>query len=308
MDERLEDRLVCILKLHILAHESDVHLRLRVEELVQKLVPFSEVRLRKILDAEMIQHKLVELLRLHVERHGVYRRRVHRLNHMTGLHIAEESHLPADFRGKLVFRAADNDVRLHTVLLKHLHRMLRRLGLKLLGCAQVRHESQVDGHAVLLRKLPLKLAHRLDERLRLHVSHRSSDLRDDNVILTRLAEQEHAPLDLVRDVRHDLHRLAEISSLALTVDHRIIYASCGDIVGFGRVHAEKTLIMSEIQVGLSPILRDIALTVLIRVERARIDVDIRIEFLDGDTEAPRLKKFCKRRRYDSLAQRRSHTA
>ena len=43
--------------------------------------------------------------------------------------------------------------------------------------------------------------------------------------------------------------------------------------------------MSEVKVGLVTIVSDIAFAVFVGVQRTRIDIDVRVEFLDGDAVA-----------------------
>ena len=65
-------------------------------------------------------------------------------------------------------------------------------------------------------ELVADLTGRLDERLRLDVADRAADLGDDHVGLRLFVGlQAHAALDLVGDVRDDLHRVAEVLAAAL---------------------------------------------------------------------------------------------
>ena len=87
--------------------------------------------------------------------------------------------------------------------------VLRRLGLGLAGRLQVRHQRQVDVQAVLLADVEGELADRLEERQPLDVADRAADLGDDHVHVVggQLAD---GGLDLVGDVRDDLHGPAEV--------------------------------------------------------------------------------------------------
>ena len=165
MHKRLEYRLVGILKFNIFPDKGDVHTALGMEQFVKELVPLCKIRLRKRLQPEMVEDKLIEFFRLHVQRHRIYGLSIHGLYDMPRLHIAEQGYLAADFRGKPVFRTADYDIRLDSVLLEHLNGMLCRLGLEFLCGTQIRHEGKVYCHAVLLGKFPLELTHGLYERL-----------------------------------------------------------------------------------------------------------------------------------------------
>lgn len=63
--------------------------------------------------------------------------------------------------------------------------------------------------------------------------------------------------------------------------------------------------MSEVEVGLGSILRHIAFSMLVRVESSRVDVDVRVKFLDGDTQSPGLQQFGERCGNYAFAKRRS---
>ena len=69
-------------------------------------------------------------------------------------------------------------------------------------------------------KLVTQLTHRFDEGQRLDVAHRTADLGDDYVVLLALRQQLNAALDFVRDMRNDLHGLAQVLALALHCQSR----------------------------------------------------------------------------------------
>ena len=60
-----------------------------------------------------------------------------------------------------------------------------------------------------------ELADRLEERQRLDVADGAADLGDDDVDVAGLGDQLDALLDLVGDVRDDLHGRAEVVAAAL---------------------------------------------------------------------------------------------
>jgi len=70
-----------------------------------------------------------------------------------------------------------------------------------------------------------------EEVQRLDVAHGAADFGDYEVEAACGAERAHAALDFVGDVRHYLHGLAEIVAVALFVDHALVYAAGGDVVG-----------------------------------------------------------------------------
>src|SRR5207249_10465260 len=66
--------------------------------------------------------------------------------------------------------------------------------------------------------------------------------------------------------------------------------------------------MAEVEVGFGPVVRHEHLAVLERVHRPRIDVDIWIELLHRDPQAPRLQEPPKRRSRQAFAEAGGHTA
>src|SRR5207244_10285845 len=64
------------------------------------------------------------------------------------------------------------------------------------------------------------------------------------------------------------------------------------------------LVVAEVEVGLSPVVKDEHLAVLEGVHGARVDVDVRVQLLEGDLEAPGLEEAGQRGGGDALAEAR----
>ena len=79
--------------------------------------------------------------------------------------------------------------------------------------------------------------------------------------------------------------------MTFAVNNRLVDSACGDAVVARGMNARKPLIVSQVEVGLKAVLRYVALTVLVGVQRTGVDVDIRIELLDGHLIAPRLQQL-----------------
>jgi|GEM_PF-6786723 len=184
----------------------------------------------------------------------------------------------------------DEDVGLYAHRLQFLDGMLGGLGLEFLGCREEGDVCQVDTQCVTAQ-FPLHLADGLQIWQRLDVAHRAADLGDDEIIFILVAEQLDVSLDFVGDVRDDLYCLAEVITAPFLVDDAFIDASGGYVVGTGRLDAEETFVMSEVEVGFMPVYRHIALAVLIRIERAGVDIDIGVKLLYRDLVSPRLQQF-----------------
>ncbi|MBG9885585.1 hypothetical protein ABE10_03070, partial [Bacillus toyonensis] len=166
-------------------------------------------------------------------------------------------------------------------------RVLGGLGLLLSRRTHERHEGDVDEEDVLPAQLMTDLTGGLDERLGLDVADRAADLCDDDVRLRGLVGlQPHPTLDLVRDVRDDLDRVAEILATALLGDHLRVDLAGRDVGGLAELDVEEALVVTDVEVCLGAVVCDEHLAVLERVHRARVDVQIGVELLHHDAQAP----------------------
>ena len=118
----------------------------------------------------------------------------------------------------------------------------------------------------------------------------------------------HARLDLVGDVRDDLHRAAEIVAAALLLDDGVVDAPGGDVGVALHELVDEALVVAQVEVGLGAVLGDEHLAVLVGAHRAGVDVDVGVELLVGDLEAARLEEAPERGRRDALAEPRHHAA
>ena len=167
--------------------------------------------------------------------------------------------------------------------------MLGRLGLELVGCGNVRHQGDVHEHAVLGTQIAADLACGLQERLGFDVADRAADFGDDHVdVIRRLGT--HTGLDLVGDVRDDLHALAEVFAGAFLAQHFLVDLAGGDVGLLAQVDVEETLIVADIEIGFGAIFGDIDLTVLERIHRTRIHIDVRVELLLQNPDAAATKQ------------------
>lgn len=155
-------------------------------------------------------------------------------------------------------------------------------------------------------QVPAYLANGFYKRQRFNIAHGASNFGDDKIVLARFAQQKDVAFYFIGDVRHYLHSFAEVFALAFFGDDIIIDAPGGHIVGLRSAHIKETLVMPKVQIGLCPVIGDIALAMFVGVERARVDVDVRVKLLNGDRKPTGLKEFAQRSRDDALAQRRGN--
>ena len=307
--QRLDDRQVGVLELDVLADERDPDRArlLRGGGLVDHALPRAQVG-RLGLEAEVLEHEVVDALGLEVERHLVDQVDVARGHDRLDGEAGEQRDLLADVVRQPALGAADHHVGLDADPAQLVDRVLRRLRLQLARVADVRHQREVDEHAAAPADVDRELPDRLEERQRLDVADRAADLRDDDVDVLALADELDPVLDLVGDVRDDLDGAAEVVAAPLLADHRVVDRARGHVRGARRVRVGEALVVAEVQVGLGAVLGDEHLAVLERRHRAGVDVDVRVELLEGDLQPPGDQQAADRGRCDALAERRDDAA
>src|SRR6185436_4789495 len=102
---------------------------------------------------------------------------------------------------------------------------------------KVGHQRDVQEEDVVATDVVPDLAGGLQERQRLDVAYRAADLGDhdvgsrtvDSVVRGRLGHRPDPVLDLVGDMRDDLHGVPEVLAAALPGDHPGVDLAGGDI-------------------------------------------------------------------------------
>ena len=106
----------------------------------------------------------------------------------------------------------------------------------------------------------------------------------------------------------DLHGATQIVPPALPVEHVPIDLAGGDGGVEGQVLVNEPLVVAQVQVGLRPVVGDEHLAVLIGAHGAGVHVEIGVQLLDLDPQAPLLQQTAQAGRRDALAQAGHHTA
>ena len=115
-------------------------------------------------------------------------------------------------------------------------------------------------------------------------------------------------LDLVRNMRNHLHRLAQIFATPLFADDGFIYLPSGEIIDLLHLGADEALIVTQIEICFSTIVGDKHLAMLKRAHRAGIHINVGIELEKGDFEATRFEDRSQRRGGNSLTKGRDDAA
>ena len=258
-------------------------------------------------EPELLADERVEALGLQHLRHEVDVGHVRAADHRMAVDVGEERDLLADVVGERPGRPAHDDVRVDTDAAKLVHRVLRRLRLQLAGGLDEGNERDVEVDDVLGTNLAPELADRLEERQRLDVADRPSDLGDHDVRRRDLLRSPDPRLDLVGDVRDDLDGRAQELALALLAQHRVPDRARRVARVAREVLVDEALVVADVEVGLGAVLGDEHLAVLERAHRARVDVQVRVELLCTDGKAARLQEAAERGGDDAFPERGDDT-
>ena len=297
-----------VVQADIFAHQSDAHRAAAVLDARQHLVPFGHVRRGQVVEVQFTAHDIGEVMLFQHHRRLIEDGHGQVLNDAVGLDIAEQRDLILDFLVDRLVRTGGNDIREDTHRAQFFDGMLRGLGFVLAGGLDVGHQRNMDEQAVAAAQFQRNLADRLEEGLAFDVARGAADLGQHDIRAALLAHGVDEVLDLVGDVGDDLHGGAEIVAVAFLGQHVPVDLASGQIGELVEIFVDEALIVPQVQVGLRAVVGDEHLAVLIGAHGAGIDVDIRIELLRDNLQAPHLQQAPQRGRRDALAQTRNHAA
>ena len=143
----------------------------------------------------------------------------------------------------------------------------------------------MDEKGVFPPNVGAHLAQGFDERQRLNVAHRAADFHNHDFRAGGLRHLANAALDFVGNVGNNLDRAAEVVAAAFLGNHFGIDLAGGDIAVTVEADIHEAFIVAEVEVGFRAVVQHIHLAVLVRAHGARVDVDVRVEFLRRNGKA-----------------------
>ena len=302
----LGDGQIGVRQVDVLADDGDVDFMLGVVHTLQQVGPFVPIDVMER-QTQLTHHIGVEALLEQDLRHVVDARRVHAIDHAFRIDIAHQADLVLDGLVERAVGAKHQGIRGDAKLTKHHHGMLGGLGLELVCGGDVRHQGDMHEHAVLGTEITANLAGGLEERLGFDIADGTADFGDDHIdIIGSLGA--HAGLDLVGDVRDDLHALTEVFAGALLTQHLLIDLTSGDVGLLGEENVKETLVVADVEIGLGAIFGHVDFTVLERVHGARIDVDVRVKLLLEHLDTTAAQQTTQRRGSQTLTERGNNAA
>ena len=157
-------------------------------------------------------------------------------------------------------------------------------------------------------KIPSELSCSFEERHGFHVSDRTTQFHDSDIRTALPRDGCYPPLDLICDVRYYLHRLPKVVPVPLVLDDRPVHLTCGDVMVAVQIDIQESLIITEIEIHLSPIIENEHLTMLIWIHRTRIYVEIRIDLDHRYVKTTCLQQTSDRRCCYPLSETGNHSA
>src|SRR5699024_5282163 len=305
----LGDRQVGVRQVDVLAHQCDLHLVGRVVHALQYGVPGvpGDVAER---DGQAPDHIGIQAFTVQHLGDVVDARGVHAGDDGVALHIAHRGDLVLDGFGDVPVGAAHDGIGLDTDAAQGGHRVLGGFGLQLPAGPQVGDQGDVHEEDVVAAHVLAHLPGGLEEGLGLDVTDGAADLGDDHVRPWPFAAGlgAHPALDLVGDVRDHLHRVAQVLPATFLGDHLGVHLAGGHVRPGVEVDVQEAFVMADVQVGLGTVLGDEDLTVLERVHRSRVHVEVRVELLHRHPQATCAQQVAETGGGQTLAERGRHPA
>ena len=178
-----------------------------------------------------------------------------------------------------MFRTEHKHVGLNSGTLQFFYGMLGGFCFQFTGSGEVGHISKVYAQRVFTQ-FPFQLADTFQIRKRLDVTYRTADFSNNKIELVFVAQQLYVTLDFICDMGNHLNGLSQIIAATLFVDNALIDTSGCNVVSFGSLDAQEAFIVSQVKVSFVTVYRYVAFSVFIRVQCARVDIDIRVELLN----------------------------
>ena len=289
--EGFVDAFVGVLKLDVLSDDSEADVMGGMDDALDKLAPAGEVGLGGVGDVEDAADHVVEPFFVELDGDlvdGVLD--IANLDDALDGDVAEEGDFLPDIFFQWHLGTAEDDLGANPDLAKLGDALLGGLGLQLTCGADVGDEGGVDEEDVSVADLLTELTYGFEEGQALDVADGAADLGDDDVAGHLVGDGVDAGLDLVGDMGNDLDGAALVFSSTFFLEDGGVNLTAGEVVEAGEIGVGEALVVTEVEIGLGPVIEDVDLAVLVRVHRAGVDVQVGVKFLHDDPESAMLQK------------------
>ena len=302
--ERFPDRNIGVPVVDILSDYSDIDDMVRAFDTLDDLAPLRKIG-RVYRQPEPLDDEIGKPRRLEMERNLVDRIDVLRLDHRFCFDITEERNLVLHLFRQRRAGAADQDVRLDSDFAQFDDAVLCRFRFHLAPGSDVGYQRDVNVHHAVVPDVFFELTYRFEERQPFDIPNGSADFSDQDIdvrfAVVSARSFVNARFDLVSDVRNHLHGAAEVVAAPLFFDHGAVDAAGRDARESREVDVYEPLIVPQIEVGYRAVFGHECFAVLEWVHGICIDVDVRIELLQRDSQATVTEQSAKTRGRDAFA-------
>ena len=282
MGEGFDDGEVCVVEFDVFADEGDVDGLISGKDAGNHGFPVFHVA-RAVVKAEFFEGDAVEAFVSQHKRYFIDAGCGEVVDDCIWFYVAEEGDLSLHVFRECLDGAAYDDVRLDADGAEFLDGVLGRLGFQFVCCFDVWHEGDVDVEYVIsVRHVLLDLTDGFEEWQGFDIADGAADFGDDDVCIVIAADAEDSVFDFVGDVRDDLDGGSEVFAFSFFVDNGLVDFACCHVGSLGEVFVDETFIVAEVEIRFGAVVSDEYFAVLIRAHGAGVDVNIWIEFLDGD--------------------------
>ena len=295
--------LIRIFILDIFAHQPDLHRPFWILQAVDHIRPARHVAGFRF-EMQQAQGGLVHFLLGETEGHFVNRIHIAGGDDAFRRDIAEQADLLLNVLREGTLGTAEQNIRLDSERTQFFHAVLGGLCLHLLRGGDPRHQSDVDEDGVFATDFMPHLPDGLNEWQGFDIAHGAANLNDHHIDIGR--DAAHGSLYFIGDMGNHLDGFAEIITAPFAGDDLFVNAARSNVVALGEMRVSETLVVAEVEIGLSTIVGDEDFAVLERTHRSGVYVQVGVEFLQGDAEPPAFEQttnggggnpFSKRRNY-----------
>ena len=299
---------VGVVEFHVLAYQGDVHFFVSGKDAAHHGFPVVHVA-GAVVQSQFFQGNAVQSFFLEQERHFVNALGGKVVNDCIRFHVAEEGDFPFHIVRQFFHCAAYDNVRLNADGAQFLDGVLGGLGFQFICRFDIGHQGDMDiEHIVPVRYVLLYLADGFQEGQGFDVPYGAADFSDYDVGVVVSAYPEYPVFDFIGNMGNNLDGRAQVFTFSFLIDDGLVYFAGGDVGGFGQVLINESFIVAQVQVCFRTVVGDEDFAVLVGAHGARVNIDVGIEFLDGNLVSSVLQKSSQGCGGNAFAQGRNNAA
>ena len=279
MIEGFNDGGVRIFEFGIFSAHGNGNFLIWIPDVVHQLFPFSEIR--RAVYVEFLVNVFGQTFTFENDGDFIDVVHVQTGNDRLRLDIAEIGYLGLDFRCQKFRRPADDDIRENTPLLQKINALLSGFGFLFIDTCGNRHVGEVYKYNIVPSHILFHLAHGFQEELVFNISNGSTDFHNHQVRGFFLNNLPDVIFDQIRYVGDVLNGFTQVITASFLFPDHVENLAHGQIPVGLTSNTQETLIMSEIHIHLTPIIKHENFAVFKGIHGAGVHIKITVTF-DGN--------------------------